>query len=120
MQGMKFSPAVGWAVSIPAGTTAAATTPTVVALHDCRQVSWTVKGTGTVSGGTVKFESADTADFAGTWNEVDSIDLSSPVLTDSIYQASYPAGYGGFYRVRISANVTGGGSIAGLCNGLLQ
>lgn len=121
MVGLKFTPGTGgWPASIPAGSTATSSVSTPIALHDCRQVSWQVKASGTVSSGVVKFESADAADYSGTWNEVDSIDLSSPVLTGSLYQASFPAGAGGFYRIRISTIVGGGGSITGSINGLLQ
>lgn len=115
---MKFSPAVGWAVSIPAGSTNA--TGAAIALHDCRQINGMLKGVGTVTGGVAVFESADSADYSGTWNQLDSVDFSSTPLTDSIYQNSFPAGYGGFYRWRTTSPVTGGGTIGGFGNGLLQ
>lgn len=120
MQGLKFTPATGWAVSLPAGSIAAAS-GTVVALHDCREVAYTLTGSGTVTGGVVKFESSDEADYAGTWMEIDSIDFSTQALTGAKWQAPpFPAGLGGFYRLRISSDVTGGGSITGKINGLLQ
>lgn len=118
MQGLKFTPATGWASSIPAGSTSG--TGSVIALQDCRQVAYTLTGAGTVTGGVVKFESSDSESYAGTWFEIDSIDFSSQALTDAKWQAPpFPAGLGGFYRLRISSNVTGGGTITGTINGLL-
>lgn len=87
-------------------------------MQDCRQVTWTVKGVGTVTGGVVKIESADAQDYSGTWNELDSLDFSSSALTDSEYQSTYPGGIGGFFRARVSSNVTGGGTITVSFNGL--
>jgi len=113
---MKFRPTATDNISLNALTTG---TGAAIAMQDCRQVTWTVKGDGTVSGGTVKIECADTQDYAGTWYELDSLDLSSPVLTDSQYQGSYPGGVGGFFRARVSSNVTGGGTITASFNGLL-
>jgi len=112
---MKFRPTATDNISLNAVTTG---TGTPIAMQDCRQVTWTVKGVGTVSGGTVKIESVDTQDYSGTWNELDSIDLSSPVLTDSEYQGTYPGGVGGFFRGRVSSNVTGGGTVTVSFNGL--
>lgn len=120
MQGLKFTPATGWAVSIAAGSTSAAS-GTAIALHDCREVAYTITGTGTVTGGVVVFESSDDATYTGTWMQIDTIDFSSQTLTDAKWQAPpFPAGLGGFYRLRISSDVTGGGSIKGTINGLLM
>lgn len=114
MQGLKFT---AGAVSIAASSTSG--TGSAIALHDCRQVAYTLRGTGTVTGGVVKFESSLTGDYSGTWNVVGSVDFSSTPLTNSQAQGTFAAGTGGFYRLRISSNVTGGGSIEGLINGLL-
>lgn len=120
MQGLKFTPATGWATSLPASSAGTAS-GTAIALHDCRQVAYTLTGSGTVTDGVVKFESSDTADYAGTWYEIDSIDFSSQTLTDAKWQAPpFPAGLGGFYRLRISSAITSGGTITGTINGLLQ
>lgn len=116
MTGMKYRPGATDNVSLSAVTTG---TGTAIALQDCRQVSWTVKGAGTVSGGIVKIESADTSDYSGTWNELDSLDFSSAALTDKEYQGTYPGSVGGFFRARVSSNVTGGGTITASFNGLL-
>lgn len=121
MVGLKFSPAVGWAISLPAGSILTTVTPLVIALHDCREVAYTVTGTGIVTGGIVVLESSDEASYSGTWFEIDRIDFSSQSLTNAKWQAPpYPAGLGGFYRLRIAGDVTGGGSIKGAINGLLQ
>lgn len=113
--GMKFRPTATDNISLDAVTTG---TGTPIAMQDCRQISWTVKGAGTVSGGTLKIECADTQDYSGTWQELDSLDLSSPVLSDSLYQSTYPGSVGGFFRGRVSSDVTGGGTVTVSFNGL--
>ncbi len=120
MQGLKFTAGTGWAISLPAGSISAAS-GTVIALHDCRQVAYTLTGSGTVTGGVVVFESSDDASYTGTWMQIDTIDFSTQALTNAKWQAPpFPAGLGGFYRLRISSDVTGTGSITGTINGLLQ
>ena len=118
MQGIKFSPAVGSAISIPTGSTTG--TGTAIAMHDCRQISGHVTGVGTVTGGVVVFESAASATYSGTWSQIDSLDFSVTSLTDSTYQNTWPGGQGGFYRWRITSAITGGGTIGATVNGLLQ
>ena len=113
--GMKFNPTATDNISLNGVTTG---TGTPIAMQDCRQISWTVKGVGIVTGGTVKIECADTQDYSGAWMELDSLDLSSPVLTDSLYQSTYPGSVGGFFRGRVSSDVTGGGTVTVSFNGL--
>lgn len=86
-------------------------TGTAIATHDARQIGWVVVGAGTVTGGTLKIEAALTADYSGTWAELDSLTFSTTALTDSVYIANFPNPFGGFVRARVSSNVTGGGSI---------
>ena len=75
------------------------------------QASWYVVGAGTVTGGVVKIETAHTIDYSGTWAEIDSVDFSSPALTNAAYWATGP-GHMLFMRARVSSNVTGGGTIS--------
>lgn len=117
MVGIKFSPAViSSSKSLSLATTGTGTT---ISFHDCRQVFWTVEGAGTISGGTVKIESAASADYAGTWNEIDSI-TASTLTGGAAYANTTPMTGGGFFRARISSNITGGGTITVSINGLLQ
>lgn len=102
--------------SLDAATTG---TGTVVAFNDCRQIFWTVEGAGTISGGTVVIESAASADYAGTWNELDSVTASS-LTGGAAYTNTTPATGGGFVRARITFDITGGGSVTVRLNGLLQ
>lgn len=115
--GLKYRPTDDSNISLNAATTG---TGTAISLHDCKQYGEDLKGTGIVTGGVVVFESAPTQDYSGTWNELDEIDFSVTPLTDSSYQASGPCGYGGFYRWRVTSDITGGGTITGRVNGLME
>src|SRR4030095_3923946 len=109
MVGFKFRPGDSSAISLNGVTAAGAGPP--IAVHECRQVSWTIKGVGVVTTGTVIIESAEDADYAGTWNYLDTVDMAnagaggSAVMTNALYQANYPNPIGGFVRGRVD---TGG------------
>jgi hypothetical protein len=78
--------------------------------------------TGTTSGGTVLVEEAEWdpnqgQNFTGTWVPVTTIAASSFSPTAiAVYHLPSPACYG-FVRVRISATITGGGTIAAVLRG---
>ena len=77
-------------------------------------LSFYIRGIGTISTGTLIIEEADYSqteqDYTGTWSQIASITLSGVTgnaqtayhITDSSY---------GYVRVRLSAAVTGGGSV---------
>lgn len=116
MVGAKFSPANNAdSRSLNAATTG---TGTVIAFNDCRQVSWHAVTSGTISGGTIIIEHAPTADYAGTWNELDSISATAADAGSAGF-GTYP-GPILFVRARISSNITGGGNVTVYLNGLLQ
>ncbi len=114
MQGTKFRPGEDAELSLSAATTG---TGTEKAFNDCRQVAWDLIGAGTISGGTVKIESAPTSGYAGTWNELDSFDATA-VTGGATLHNNYP-GPLAFVRARVSSNITGGGTISVRFNGLL-
>lgn len=111
----KFAPSSDDALSLNAATTGIGT---VKPLNDCRQIVWDVEGAGTIAGGTLKIESnANSPSYSGTWNELDSIDLTT-LSGGKAYHNTYP-GMLAFVRARLSINVTGGGSVTVRINGLL-
>lgn len=69
-----------------------------------------VKGTGTISGGTISIEEADTVDYAGTWSVITTVTASG--LTGGAIQVVHIDGLIRALRARISAEITGGGSIS--------
>jgi hypothetical protein len=110
----KFRPSDPDSISLEEVTTG---TGRAIAFNDCRQVNWLVEGQGTISGGTVIIESAHASDYAGDWNELDSIDAST-LTGDALYGNTFPHVPGGFVRARISSDITGGGNITVRLNGL--
>ena len=115
--GMKYSPNSGFGNSLSAATTG---TGTGFSMVDCREVWGSLTGSGTVTGGTAVFEANPVGpDYSGTWFTLDSITFSTTPLTGSAYETVRFAGTYAATRWRISSNVTGGGSITAICNGLL-
>ncbi len=110
----KFSPGDSASISLNAVTTG---TGTAIAFNDGRQVNWLVEGAGTIGAGTVVIESAHAHAYAGTWNELDSVDAST-LTGGALYGNTFPHVPGGFVRARISSNITGGGSVTVRLNGL--
>lgn len=92
------------------------TTGTSQAIHRNTDsvLSFYLRSIGTTSGGTILIEEADFSDqerdFSGTWSQIASIAASSftggAQVAYHITDCSY-----GYVRVRISAAITGGGSI---------
>jgi hypothetical protein len=112
----KFTPGSEAELSLNAATAVGAGKSK--AFNDCRQTNWLVEGSGTISSGTVVIESAHAHDYAGTWNEIDSVDAST-LSGNKLYGNTFPHVPGGFVRGRISAEIQGGGSITVRLNGLL-
>lgn len=110
----KFTPGSDAEVSLEDATTG---TGRALAFNDCRQVNWIIVSEGTISAGTVVIESAHAQDYAGVWNELDSLDATT-LDGGKAYGNTYPMPPGGFVRARISSNITGGGSISARLNGL--
>lgn len=111
----KFRPGTDAEISLDEATTG---TGLPKAFNDSRQVNWLVEGSGTIDGGTVVIESAHDQNYAGTWNELDSVDAST-LTGGKLYGNTYPMPPGGFVRARIGTNITGGGNITVRLNGLL-
>lgn len=79
------------------------------------QLSFYFRSLGTTSGGTILIEEADWSDleppYSGTWSQIASISASSFTGGAQLaYHTTAPAAFG-FTRVRISATITGGGTI---------
>lgn len=115
MIGYKFKPDDSQAESLAAATTG---TGRALAFHECRQITWTVEGAGTISGGTVVIETADQIGYAGTWAELDSI-TASTLSGGASYVNTFPTSGSGFVRGRISSDITGGGDVTVRLNGLI-
>lgn len=103
--------------SLPAGTSG---TGDAIATHDSRQVAWVLEGEGIVTGGVVKIEAARLQAETKTWFELDSIDFSVTALTNALYMGNYPNPIGGFVRIRVSSTITGGGTVAGFVQKLVN
>jgi len=69
-----------------------------------------VTGVGTISGGTVSIEEADTESYTGTWSVLATITASA--LTGGAQQITHIAGLLQAVRARVSSNITGGGTIS--------
>jgi len=110
----KFTPNSDVTKSLSAATTG---TGRAIPLSDCRQISWFIEISGTVSGGTIIIEHAEQIDYAETWQQLDSITAAN--ITAGTEGSGTFAGPVGFVRARISSNITGGGSITARLNGLL-
>lgn len=109
--GYKFKPKDPEGASLDAATTG---TGRPIPMQECRQIIWTIEGSGTITGGSLVIETADSHDYAGTWSELDNI-----VAGAGAYQNTYPAAASGFVRARITSNITGGGNITARINGLI-
>src|SRR5262245_58805236 len=98
MQGMIYQPGTDAEISLSAVTATGA--GNVKAMNTCRQVGWDIIGAGTITDGTVKIESAATADYSGTWNELDSLEVVD-LNGGAVYHGTYP-GPLAFVRGRVS------------------
>lgn len=53
-----------------------------IPLNDCRQIGWFIKYTGAVNGGTILIEWAPEADYAETWQLLDTINAANLAAGD--------------------------------------
>lgn len=103
------------AASLSAATSG---TGAAIAFNSCKQASWTTVCSGVVSGGTIIIEQASSADYAGTWYLLDTIDAANASAGTEGY-STYP-GVIAFLRARISSAITGGGNVSVYLNGLQE
>ena len=99
---------------VPVATLAAgSTTGTGVAInipHSSQDTNFYIKGTGTISAGTLYIEEADSPDYAGTWSLIDDVDLTG--VTAGAMIVMHVAGMLRAVRARFSVAASGGGSIS--------
>lgn len=68
----------------------------------------TIKGNGTATLGAIQIESANAPDYAGTWGQIGGGPIT--ILTDTELIINFE-GIFEFIRARVSAAVTGGGTV---------
>jgi hypothetical protein len=99
------------------GTVTGVTSGTSPAINrlGAEEVSLYVRGSGTITGGTLLIEEADYGDdespYSGTWSQLTSI-ACSDVTGGAQKGVHLNLGAYGYLRARISSAVTGGGAIA--------
>lgn len=108
---MNLSPSLD--VMLPDGTTTGASTPINCTGFTNLTVFYT--SDGTISGGTLIFEEAGydpskEAVYGGTWSQIESRSASSFTGGVTLARHYQTAGYN-WVRVRISSDITGGGSV---------
>lgn len=116
MEGLKFIPS--WIASLI--NQIAAAVGVAIPFNDCRSLAWFTKTTGTVTGGSIIIEWAPEQDYAGAWRQLAVINVANVILgTDGAGRVDGPIG---FVRARIPAagDITGGGSVTVVFNGLLK
>jgi len=99
MRGKKFSPDSSENASLNAVTTG---TGKAIATNDLRQITWNAIYSVAPTVGTLVVEHAPTRDYAGTWQELDSIDCSA-LSAGTAGSGTYP-GLLSFVRGRFSAD----------------
>lgn len=87
----------------------AASTGQPVDARGFQNLSIYLRGTGTVSAGTIIVEEASEPDYTGTWSQIRSLTASDATGGVEIAYHEDSASYR-FIRARASAAVTGGGS----------
>lgn len=75
-----------------------------------KEVRLHVRGSGVVSGGTIVIEEALDPEFAGTWSLLSTITAAS--FTGGVEQVIHIISNIGSIRARVTANVTGGGTMS--------
>lgn len=76
-----------------------------------KDVAITFNGIGTTSGGTLKIEESDERSYTGTWSQIGS-DVSASAFSGDAKQVYHVrVGAGGWFRVRITSAITGGGTV---------
>lgn len=99
------------------GTVTGVTSGTSQAINrlGAEEISLYVRGSGTISGGTLLIEEADYGDdeppYSGTWSQLVSV-ACSDVTGGAQKGVHLSLGAYGYLRARISSAVTGGGTIA--------
>lgn len=68
-------------------------------------------GSGTISGGVAVITEAPTANYAGTWSTVLTLDPTD-VSAGKTQGNALPAGAYNFLRVEITSTITGGGNVS--------
>lgn len=106
---------------VPAGATVLADGGTPVDVSEYRYVTVFYTSVGTTSGGTVILEEATydrTTDpiYGGTWSQIESRAASTFTGTVTLANHLAPSAYH-WIRARISASITGGGSISVVLKG---
>lgn len=80
------------------------------AVNAARDVTLTFTSEGTTSGGTILVEESDLATYTGTWSLMETVSAAS--FTGGAKLAKhYRLGAGLYMRARISATITGGGTV---------
>lgn len=69
----------------------------------------TIRGTGTITGGTVVIEEASNPDYTGTWSNINTTAASE--VTGNAEKVIHITGTVGAIRARVTVNITGGGNI---------
>ena len=118
MQGNKFDGAqiaAGRDICINAGTSGSGT---AISMHNCRQVQWTVEGTGTISAGSLNVRSAASSANTATGNILDTIDCTT-LSGGGTVQGTWP-GPIQWMNGDFATPVSGGGSVTLRFNGLLS
>lgn len=95
--------------AVTTGTGTAVVVPNVTGAAGAHRV--TLTGAGTVTGGTLVIEEAESPTYSGTWSQLYSITFSVTALTNAI-QTIHIMGKMNAIRARISANITGGGTVS--------
>lgn len=94
--------------TLAAGSTTGTGTPISIPVS-AQDTNFYIKGTGTISAGTLYLEEADDPTYTGTWSLIDDVDLTT--VTAGAMIVVHVAGMLRAVRARFSVAVTGGGSI---------
>lgn len=93
--------------SLSASTTGAGTAYSVP--HASEHFTVLFEGTGTISGGTILLEESDNETYTGTWSTITSI--TGTAITGGAAQVVHFQGLVRAIRARVSATITGGGTV---------
>lgn len=96
--------------------TATQSSKPIQALNAARDLCFTLTSEGTTSGGTVIIEESDLLSYTGTWSQLYS-QAASGLSGDAKLCIHVRIGAGMWCRVRISATITGGGTITATVTG---
>lgn len=96
-------------ISINAQTTGTGTAVPTETCQNARQIMWYIIWPAGVTAGKVVIETAHADDYAGTWAQLDSADLTAGATADSCSVGTYP-GLLPSVRARITTTVSGGGA----------